>query len=396
MPKISNIYFDNKRKTWYFSASLGFDRTGKRVQVVRRGFKTQREAKEAFDKYMSNNSKSALTVNSTMLYEEFFNDYFLPEYKRSVSDRTYNNRLSSMRKHFIYFFNAKLKDIDAPLVHKWKNKLSQEYTNGYIRSVFGTFQLSLDLAIKMGFINTNIAKDVGNVKKKSKQVEFWTKQEFEMVLGTFDMSNYYDLFSFTMLYLLFMSGLRFGEAQALEWSDLDFDSGIIVINKTMFYQNASTYYTHPPKTKSSNRTIALDPNTLEHLKTWKEVQEKNLGNTKYILSYNGIPTNKSAVKHVIERHSELAGVHRIKTHALRHSHASLLISLGESALVIKDRLGHEDVETTLGTYGHLYPNTNLEVVKKLTNLIDVKPIEPVKERKFVSNQFVKQETLADD
>ena len=42
-------------------------------------------------------------------------------------------------------------------------------------------------------------------------------------------------------------------------------------------------------------------------------------------------------------------------------HASLLISLGENALVVRDRLGHEDIETTLGTYGHLYPNTNRAV-----------------------------------
>ncbi len=68
---------------------------------------------------------------------------------------------------------------------------------------------------------------------------------------------------------------------------------------------------------------------------------------------------------MIEQHSKLAKVHKIKTHALRHSHASLLISLGENALVIRDRFGHEDIQTTLGTYGHLYPNMNREVANKL-------------------------------
>ena len=58
-------------------------------------------------------------------------------------------------------------------------------------------------------------------------------------------------------------------------------------------------------------------------------------------------------------------------HALRHSHASLLISMGENPLLIKERLGHEKIQTTLGTYGHLYPNTNLEVAKKLTGIIQV-------------------------
>lgn len=82
-------------------------------------------------------------------------------------------------------------------------------------------------------------------------------------------------------------------------------------------------------------------------------------------------------------------MHKIKTHALRHSHASLLISLGENALVIRDRLGHEDIQTTLGTYGHLYPNMNREVANRLKNVINVQYNE-VANRKMISNQYVKR------
>ncbi|WP_038024119.1 tyrosine-type recombinase/integrase, partial [Tetragenococcus muriaticus] len=71
----------------------------------------------------------------------------------------------------------------------------------------------------------------------------------------------------------------------------------------------------------------------------------------------------------IERFSKKAGVHRIRLHALRHSHASLLIRMGKNPLIIKDRLGHEDIETTLGTYGHLYPNSNFEVANKLEGVL---------------------------
>ncbi|HGZ6303210.1 TPA: replication initiator protein A, partial [Staphylococcus aureus] len=49
-----------------------------------------------------------------------------------------------------------------------------------------------------------------------------------------------------------------------------------------------------------------------------------------------------------------------------------LISMGENPLIIKDRLGHEDIETTLGTYGHLYPNSNFEVANKLNGAISFK------------------------
>lgn len=82
----------------------------------------------------------------------------------------------------------------------------------------------------------------------------------------------------------------------------------------------------------------------------------------------------------------LAGVHRIKIHSLRHSHASLLISMGENPLLIKERLGHEKIQTTLGTYGHLYPNTNLEVANKLTGVLHYTPAtQSIAD--YTSNQF---------
>ena len=47
--------------------------------------------------------------------------------------------------------------------------------------------------------------------------------------------------------------------------------------------------------------------------------------------------------------------------------------MGENPLIIKERLGHEDIQTTLGTYGHLYPNSNFEVADKLKNVIQLTP-----------------------
>lgn len=45
---------------------------------------------------------------------------------------------------------------------------------------------------------------------------------------------------------------------------------------------------------------------------------------------------------------------------------------GRKPLLLKERLGHEKIQTTLGTYGHLYPNTNLEVAKKLTGVLNIR------------------------
>ncbi len=66
---------------------------------------------------------------------------------------------------------------------------------------------------------------------------------------------------------------------------------------------------------------------------------------------------------------EISGVRKIKVHELRHSHASHLIELGVSPLSISERLGHEDIKTTLNTYSHLYPNKQSEIAEILTEYV---------------------------
>jgi len=117
-------------------------------------------------------------------------------------------------------------------------------------------------------------------------------------------------------------------------------------------------------------------------------RQSQLFSTDFILSYNGIPTNKHTISKAITRYSKLAGVRRIRIHGLRHSHASLLISMGENPLIIKDRLGHEDIQTTLGTYGHLYPNSNYDVAKKLDGILLFTPTKENKDTAWANQHSV--------
>ena len=78
---------------------------------------------------------------------------------------------------------------------------------------------------------------------------------------------------------------------------------------------------------------------------------------------------KSYLHYEIKRGCKASGVKQIRVHDIRHSHASLLIELGFSPLLISERLGHENIETTLSVYSHLYPNKQSEVAEKLSNLI---------------------------
>ncbi|MFV0556425.1 MAG: site-specific integrase [Lactovum sp.] len=222
----------------------------------------------------------------------------------------------------------------------------------------------------MEIASSNPTKKIGNRLIENKEMNIWTKDEFSEVIRKIDKENYFEHHKFVTLWLLFMTGIRSGEAFALQWSDVDLESYQLTINKTLVYKTKKNYRFSSPKIKASIRSVILDKKTVEILNEWFEIQ-KNYTDTKFVLSHNGYPPNREEVRYAISKYAKAGNVHRIRIHDLRHSHASLLISLGENPLIIKERLGHCDVKTTLGTYGHLYPDAHNSVADKLTNLVTV-------------------------
>ena len=372
--------------TYYFRANLGYHPiTGKQIQKYRSGFATKKEAREEYSKLILSSAKELDEKKKTVSFQTFTEETYLPWYKTQVKESTYLNRYSTIQKHFAYFYKMATDEIEPIHVQSWQLELAKQFSPNYIHVVQGLLSLAFDRAIVLGIAKKNPSRMIGNIKSKKTQVDFWTLEEFQKVISLLYKGDYYEHYLFISFWVLFMTGMRIGEAAALLWSDIDFDTGLLSITKTMYYKSMDDFKPVEPKTQASVRTIYVDADTIRELKAWQEVQKKVLKNCGYVLSYNGIPTSKHTLPRALEKLAELAGVHRIKIHALRHSHASLLISMGENPLLIKERLGHEKIQTTLGTYGHLYPNTNLEVANKLTGVLQYTPaIQNVAD--YTSNQ----------
>lgn len=373
--------------TYHFRANLGYDPvTGKQIQKYRSGFKTKKEAREEYSKLILASKDAFAEKTEIVSFKKFIEEIYLPWYKTQVKDSTYKNRECTIKKHFTYFYKLQTNEIEPIHVQNWQLKLAAQFSANYVRIVQGMLCVAFDRAVILGQAKQNPARMIGNVRAKKTKVDFWTLEEFQKAISLLYKGDYYEHYLFFSFWLLFMTGLRIGEAAALQWSDIDFDLGIIHVTKTLYYKSMNEYKLVEPKTQASIRDISIDVDTISEMKAWQDVQQKVLQNCNFVLSYSGIPTSKHTLPRALNKLAELAGVHRIKIHALRHSHASLLISMGENPLIIKDRLGHEKIETTLGTYGHLYPNSNLEVAGKLSGVLKVTPATH-SIADYTSNQF---------
>ncbi len=384
MPKVPNVY-PMENGTFRASVSLGFDRiTGKRIQKFKNGFKTQKEAQEWRLHMLADFGKRALSSNSSMTFRKFLDDYFIPDYKSQVRQRTFDMTRSKL-KRLSYFENMKLSDILAPHVKQWQNSMFLEgLSNNYIRSVHQILQQVFDLAVRLGMLPTNIAKQVGNVKKSKPKVDFWTVEEFQRFISTFDKSNIYDLLYFTTFWFFFMTGVRISELQAIEWAKIDFDSGTVLIDCSMYYKNQKEWYITDTKSTSGIRLLYLDDDTLKYLKDWKQIQSQ-IGKCRFVFSIADYPLVKSTLKRVLQSHSEFVGIKAIRIHDLRHSHASFMLSLGMNDLEMQNRLGHADIKTTLGTYSHLRPNAMKDIASRMTGKIVVAE-NNIRQSTFKGNQ----------
>src|SRR5690606_15236880 len=366
---------------WTFTATLGTDPdTGKKIQKRRGGFKTQKEAYEKYleilaDWELEKRRKQESSNKDVCTFKEFLDEWFIPHYRNKVSHQTFKTRNSILKNYYKDFYSKELQDIKTRHITRWYNNLLDERrrqgktSHNHVRLVKQLLGMIFDYAIELEYCTANPSREIETIKKDRPNITFWTIEDFKKAIETFYIEDFYQHFSFISIDLMFMTGLRIGEATALTWEDIDLDEGIIHVTKTLIYENAHSYHFGEPKTASSKRKIAIDQQTISLLKEWKERQEKEI-NTNFVLSYNGVPTNKYTINHILKRHAKLAGVQRITPHGLRHSHASLLIHMKEDPIILKERLGHSDIQITLGTYSHLYPNRDFELANRLNNVIE--------------------------
>ena len=182
------------------------------------------------------------------------------------------------------------------------------------------------------------------------------------------------------------TGMRVGEILGLSWDDLDLVDGTLSVDHTFHPSSDGYFRLGPPKSTSSQRTIALSAEVVKVLREWKEPREY-LYTTKVEVdgkqAFASAPVDfrqvcagpggqiltrkiwSSAFHDILRRE----GLRKIRLHDLRHTHASLLLLDGESMLAVSRRLGHASIQTTINLYGHLLPNTDSDVASRFSRIL---------------------------
>lgn len=332
-----------KARFWYKDA------TGTPHQKRLSGFRTKAELKAAYSEFVTKAAQEVVPKKNTpkaFTMDELFEAFIGA--KTDIKKQTVNTYINQYYAHLSPVFGGQtvLSIPKQEYTRFWTT--AAKYSRSLLRIVYGFAEEHYDYP---PFPRMPKIRKTQTVKRN----DVWTEEQYK----TFEKSLTIP-YTKVLFNLMYYTGVRVGEALAVEWSDLDLTKKTLSISKT--YSAAEKGKVGTPKTASSIRTILLTDETVERL---AELKKESKTSFLFPGKDPNRPLGYNTIKESFYRAIEKSGVPQITLHGLRHSHASLLISKGASIALVSKRLGHSSVAMTLSVYTHMLPNDEQALIAVL-------------------------------
>lgn len=380
---ISKYIVNGVNKGWRASISVGSDENGKYIRKQFYG-KTQKEVKEKLEEFKKQMSLGALPSDDKLTLEHWYYTWLFDYRIKDLKPKSFE-KYEGIYRNYIKgstIGKIKLKDLRATHLQKHYNELLDIYNKpvSTVKSLNTRLKPCLAEAEKQGYIQKNYCKMVTLPKDNTtKKIKVLSSDQQKLFIEAIKGHN------LEVLFLVALStGLRLGEILGLKWSDIDFNTGTLTVNRTLQRvthidrngNRESKVIEQLPKTKNSIRTIPIPKNILTKLKDHRLEQNKNrlkLGdlysNNDYIFCDKlGYPIDDKRPARNLKSILTKLDIEPIKFHGLRHTYATRLFEANVPPKTVQVLMGHYDISITLDIYTHVMEDTKLEAVEKLNEI----------------------------
>ena len=360
---------------WEGKYTLGYDpKTGKLIRKSVYG-KTQKEVRLALSKIVSEMDSGTYAEPSKMKVSQWL-DEWLASYTMNIKPAT----RSAYEEHIRVHIKPSLGDI--PLKQLSTRDIQQLYTNllkerelspKTVRNIHGVLHRTLEQAKLLGYIRVNPADAAVTPRVEKKQVETLDAEDIGKFLAAIRGTKYeYPLF------VAVFTGLRQGELLGLTWDCVDFEHGMLLINKQHNRVKGDTEFRFASLKNDKARVLTVADEVIDVLKLQKQRQKswaaalgngwENPDNLVFTTEFGRYINNKILYQN-FKRIAKKLGKPGLRFHDLRHTYAVNSLRAGDDIKTVQENLGHVTASFTLSTYAHATPGMKRESAKRMTAFI---------------------------
>ncbi|TME06192.1 MAG: site-specific integrase [Chloroflexi bacterium] len=355
LPQCTSITLENRKRKYFYG-------------------ETRKEVQEKLKVALHQQQQGTLVVGPKQTVEQFFTHWLEDVHKANVRVSTYKRYQNLLRLHFLPVLGqyqlVKLspQHIQALYAQKLKEGLSPRT----IRFLHAVLHKAFDHAVRLSYLPRNICDMVELPRSEKYEYHPLTLEQIQQLLSCAQMHPLEALFV-----LALVTGMRRGELLALKWRDINFAENTLQVQRALIEVRGEDLRESEPKTAHGRRSIYLIPLAidalkqhrarqlevrLQHADTWQEQD--------YIFcTSHGSPFHVTYILNSFRSLLKKASLPRIRFHDMRHSAATLLLSMGTHPKVVQEILGHSNIRMTMDIYSHVLPSMQKDAMTKLSRAL---------------------------
>lgn len=361
-----SIYFRKSDEKWVGSITLE-----NRKRKVFYG-KTRKEVADKMKVALHEQQQGTLITAPQQTVEQFLTQW-VEGHKQSVRIRTYERYESFIRLHVVPAIGRiQLQKLTAQHLKALYAQKLKSLSPTTVNTLHMMLHRAFDDAVKWELVARNVCDAISAPRRSHHEITPLTMEQAQTLIASAKGHSMEALFV-----LALTTGMRRGELLALKWQDIDFTQNRLQVRRIFTRAKGQRYLESEPKTEKSRRNILLAPLTTEILKQHRvhQLEAKLQAGSKWqdnnlvFCTSLGTPLNPNKVLERFKTLLKRAGLPDIRFHDLRHSAATMLLSMDIHPKVVQELLGHNQISMTMDTYSHVLPTMQKEAMGKLNDAL---------------------------
>jgi integrase len=335
--------------------------------------KTRKEVQEKLRVALNEQKQGILSTGPQQSMKQFLEQWLEEVHKPAIRIGTYKGYRRYLDKHiFPALGHIAIQKLTPQRVQAfYTRKLQEGLSAKSVNNIHGMLHKALDQALRWGLVPRNVCDAVSLPKQTRHEIQPLTEKQARQLLVAARGHSLEGL-----LTLAVTTGMRAGELLALKWQDINFDTRSLHIRHSMSYISGKGYLEFEPKTSKGRRKVVLPSFVCEalklhhtrqlevRLKAGARWQDRDLV---FCNKYGGY-LDPAHLRQRFDRLLREANLPDVRFHDLRHSAATILLSMGVPAKVVQEILGHSQISMTMDIYSHVLPDMQQEAMDKMNDL----------------------------